>query len=249
VSAPTPDADRWLDATQDFRAPLLALVLLAVLAGYADAVALLQWDVFVANQSGNVVRTGMGLAGAYTEWQTALLSVVSFGIGGAVSYLVGRRTRRVAPPAARLLLTGGLLAAWLVLVAVVASGSETARVGSVALLALAMGVIATTFVRLGGIQVTTTYATGAVLRVGQGAARVAVGAPADRARARRAIGVTAAMLVSYAAGGAVGTAASTHLSDLVRSVPALVLLAAVAVLLRRVRIEERELVSRPGSPG
>jgi uncharacterized membrane protein YoaK (UPF0700 family) len=233
-SAASPsDADPWLDAAQDFRAPLLVLALLAVLAGYADAVALLQWDVFVANQSGNMVRTGMGLAGAYTEWQLALVSVVSFGLGGAASFLLGRRRHRVTPPALRLSAAAVALVVWVLVVALAGRADDATATAAIAVLAFGMGVIATTFVRLGGVQVTTTYATGAVLRVGQGLVRSTEG-PRGRTE-RRMLAVTMVMLVSYGTGGALGTAAVSHLDRVVRTLPAVAIVVTVALLLRRVR--------------
>lgn len=241
-------ADPWLDAAQDFRVPLVALVLLAGLAGYADAVALLTWDVFVANQSGNVVRTGMGLAGADTDWPAALVSIVAFGVGGAASSLVGRRPGRLVPPATRLLLAAAALVAWAAAVIAWQADGGLPFVPGVVLLAFAMGIIATTFVRLGGVQVTTTYATGAVLRVGQSSVAALGDPPAERARALRVVAVTVAMLLSYAGGGAVGTAAVHHLGVPWLAALALVLLATVGALLRRAR-HPGDASDRPPTPG
>jgi uncharacterized membrane protein YoaK (UPF0700 family) len=237
VGASAQQADPWLDAARDFRAPLAALALLAGLAGYCDAVSLLHWDVFVANQSGNVVHTGMGLAGADPAWPQALTSIVSFGLGGAASSLVGRAPGRLVPPAVRLLLAGLTLLVWAGLVALTPAADAVPALPAVAVLAFGMGVVATTFVRLGGVQVATTYATGTVLRALQSAVATVSGPAADRGRAARAGLVSLLMLVSYAGGGAAGTVAVRLLSRPWLVLGGLLLIAAVAALLRRARQE------------
>lgn len=236
MSAGAPDP--WVDAGHDFRAPLVALAVLSLLAGYADALALLQWDVFVANQSGNVVRTGMGLAGAEVagDWRLSLLSIASFTLGGALSVLVGRRHGRLSPHVTRLGLAALLLVGWLAVVVLVGDRTDAPAL-TLALPALALGLIASTFVRLGAVPVTVTYATGAVLRLGQTAARDATTSPSDaagRARRRQVLVVTLVLLVSYAGGGAVGTVAAARLGPAAHTAGVLVLMAAVVPLLRRV---------------
>ena len=97
-----------------FRAPAVVLALLALTAGFADGYALTRFDVFVANQSGNVVRIGMGAVGQYAAWDLALLSVLGFGVGGMLSWLLARvgGPRHWPIHVVRLMAVGMLVLAW-----------------------------------------------------------------------------------------------------------------------------------------
>ena len=214
------------DATVAFRAPLVVLTLLTLVAGFGDGYSLSRYGVFVANQSGNIVHVGMGVAGQDPNWTMSLLSVVGFALGGAVAWILARRSAAGHWPTVRLrlILGGTLVVVWWIVLMTVASddlvGLLSALVG-----AAAMGVLATALTRVAGLQAQTSFQSGTVLRSAQSLMSWAVDRRGGAHDDRRLVRIGLITVVSYAAGGALGAygQASLHASSL------LLVLAPIAV--------------------
>ncbi|GAB3160260.1 hypothetical protein GCM10027290_66070 [Micromonospora sonneratiae] len=150
---------------------MLALVLATGVAGFADAFSLLTYGVFTANQSGNLIHVGMGLAGRFPDWPVALVSIFGFCLGGGLATRIRHRVRRhrCAPPGWELVAIIGVVVLWAVLARVLAPWDW--RIGqhlvSAFVGAVAMGLLAVLFVRTSGAKTTTTYQSGTVLNIGE----------------------------------------------------------------------------------
>ncbi|MEV7331862.1 DUF1275 family protein [Micromonospora sp. NPDC093244] len=190
-----------------FRAPLFALTTSIVLAGVVDGFAILRYGVFVGNQTGNVVFVGVGLAGHLPAWQSALASLVAFGLGG----LLGAGLRRIpaagpiTPPTVELVVMLVLLVVWGLVDTGLDSGHDSSaeRTLLTALCALPIGILGGLVVRTSGVQTATSYQTGTLLRTTQGLAEWVFGR-GDTSRVRRLALIGLLCLVSYAVGGALG---------------------------------------------
>lgn len=197
------------DSYREFRLPLLVLAVSTFVAGLLDAFAFLRYGVFAANQSGNAVLLGVGLAGEYPAWPGAAASLVAFAAGaGATSRLRAARGRRA--PAARGL-AAAVVTVWLWAALNVlfeyGRGGPHPRVGLAAAGGFAMGCLATLFVRTAGIATTITYQSGTVAKTGERLAAWLTGPGVDRSAARRAALLGLLTLACYTAGGGVGTLA------------------------------------------
>lgn len=188
----------------------VALVLAAI-TGYVDAVGFTRmFDVFVANQSGNVILFGIGLGDADWEgvWRPAG-SMLGFVAGVAIGLLVARRLREgVRAPSLLAIET-------VVLLAVAAGAGDLAGrtapfdgVAGVLLLlgsAFAMGIQTDVIRRVAQVSVATTYSSGTLMKIGDELAGVVVRAALSPA-ARRALAVMGGVVAAYVAGAAAGTA-------------------------------------------
>jgi uncharacterized membrane protein YoaK (UPF0700 family) len=140
------------------------LLLLAV-AGFVDAVGLAETGrYFVSYMSGNTTQMGVSLG--YREWRSALmpLGLVALFVGGATlgTLIVEKAGRRGS--AALLFVEAALLAlAWL------GFGTPHPTLGLI-LLPVAMGLANIVTLRAGGPHPGTTYATGALVKLGIGIA-------------------------------------------------------------------------------
>jgi uncharacterized membrane protein YoaK (UPF0700 family) len=192
---------------------LALAVALAATAGFVDAFVFVNVvPVFVANMSGNLVRLGIA-AGLrdITETATAGVALLGFLTGAIVAtmHLDRRLVRGHSPSPAPLLVLETLLLLALALVAhtVTTADSVTARDYLVAGIgSTAMGIQAIALRRVGEIAVSTTYGTGAVVRLGE---KLALGARRatrpDDARRRITIAILSSVLVSYVAGAWLAT--------------------------------------------
>jgi uncharacterized membrane protein YoaK (UPF0700 family) len=204
------------DPTDEPSRALALAVVLAAVAGFVDAhVYLFVVQVFVANQSGNLI--GLGMATGQEDWHTASSTLVAIGafvvgvVGATTLLRRDQRAGRAARPhvllaveAAALLVLGfGLWIAdprlsdgWRLvdLIVIVVAGT-------------AMGVQSTSIRSVGRISVTTTYGTGALVRIGEKvAAPLRTGhGDADPLRIRT-IGVVVVVLCGYVGGAAVSAA-------------------------------------------
>lgn len=157
------------DDGKNFRLPALVLALLSLTAGFADGYALTQFDVFVANQSGNVVRLGMAFVGEYSGWSIALLSLLGFTAGAMLSWSETRWSRHSTARLQRLRLMAVALLILLWLVVVVglthspAAGPASAFIG-----AAAMGAMAAVITKVAGAQIQPTYQTGNITHAAEG---------------------------------------------------------------------------------
>ena len=222
------------------RALALAVVLAAV-AGFVDAhVYLFVVQVFVANQSGNLI--GLGMATGQEDWHTALSTLVAIaafvaGVIGATTLL--RRDAAAGRPARPHVLLAVEAGALLVLAVGLgildprlSHGWRLIDVVVIVIAAGAMGVQSTSIRSVGKISVTTTYGTGALVRIGE---KVAAplrtdGTPVDPLRLQT-IAVVVTVLVGYVGGAAVSAALGS--APWLVLVPALAMVAATVVAHRR----------------
>ncbi|MBV9840140.1 MAG: DUF1275 domain-containing protein [Sphingomonadaceae bacterium] len=144
----------------------VAALVLAAIAGCVDAIAWLELGgFFVSFMSGNSTRLGVALG--QSQWPLARFAfglVILFVGGVAAGNLIGERfgTRR-APV---------LLSIQAVLLAIAAALYGHGRYGyAPPLMALAMGIANTVFMRPDGSGVGITYMTGTLVRIGTGFAR------------------------------------------------------------------------------
>jgi uncharacterized membrane protein YoaK (UPF0700 family) len=204
------------EAKHHASAGLPIAVALAATAGFVDAFIYVGvTPVFVANMSGNLVR--LGIAGGNSDEHGVFAALVALGafITGVVlatSHLdshvrVGRHPR----PARALVLEAVLLASLAIIIRSAdiefSASIEPIDFVVVALGATAMGIQAVALRRVGQIAVSTTYGTGAVVRLGEKLALAA--RRADRpghVRRRVTIAVLGAVLVSYVAGAGLAAA-------------------------------------------
>lgn len=209
MATPAPDLTDPPEQRGSFRWPVLALAILTFTAGYADGYSLSRFDVFIANQSGNIVRAGMGIFGEYAEWRLALLSILGFAIGAGLSWFVAIPAVRVGWTVLRirLLVASALLAGWWLIALI---GGDTANTGLAAALlgAMALGILASAMTSVAGTPVQPTFQTGTVLNSARGIVLWAAGdATASRA-GRRLVILGVLMILTYALGGAAGALAT-----------------------------------------
>ena len=215
-------------------------MVLAATAGFVDAhIYLFVVQVFVANQSGNLI--GLGMTAGQEQWRnaaSALVAISAFvaGVAGATAHQRRDRERGRAPRTYPLLQieAAALLALAIVLGVVDPKLSDGWRMIDLAVIvvaASAMGVQSASLRAVGTISITTTYGTGALVRVGEKlvAPLRADRGPADAAR-MRTVTVLAVVLASYVGGAAVSAAlGSAHWLVLL---PALAMVGA-AIVARR----------------
>jgi uncharacterized membrane protein YoaK (UPF0700 family) len=217
----------------------MAAVLTGV-AGFVDAHIFVHvTEVFVANQSGNVVLFGIFLGQRrWPEVAAHLLSILMFGVGVAVGTTIHDRRRaegRPLRPDLILVVEAALLAALIVL-RVIDGPRELLEVDAmdypvILLGALAMGLQTVVIGKVGSVAVATTYESGAVARMGEEAA---LAGRSDGSAARRrhtaVLRVLVAVVASYAAGAALASALNRSPAWLLLP---LVVVAACAVAARR----------------
>ena len=225
------------DRLDQLRGPLPVAAGLAAVAGFLDAHIFVRvTDVFVANMSGNVILLGIG-TGELDGRRVAApaVALAGFSLGMGIATLVhdrrvrtGRRLRPDLVIALEVVLLG-VLAGLLAVVGGV--GDELDAVGYVvvAAAALAMGSQTAAVRRVGDIAVSTTYESGAVVRLSEDAvlSRVAL-EEAERARRRRVVRVVSVVVIGYCVGAAVAAALGT--TTLALLVPGAVLVGCAAAL-------------------
>jgi uncharacterized membrane protein YoaK (UPF0700 family) len=157
------------------RSEFVLALMLALIAGWVDAVGFLQLGgFFVSFMSGNSTRLGLGLGSSY--WREAGLAagLIATFVGGVatgslVGYHASDRYRRTV-----------LLASESALLAVAAGFHMAGKPGMATVpMVLAMGIANSIFHNNGEVRFGVTYMTGALVRVGQKIAAVAYGAPRD----------------------------------------------------------------------
>ncbi len=201
--------------TPPSRALALAVVLAAT-AGFVDAhVYLFVVPVFVANQSGNLI--GLGMTTGQEQWHdaaSALVAIASFIVGvlAATTFLRRDRARgvpaRVYPllqiEAAALLVLG--LGLWIV-DPTISHGWRVIDLLVIFVGAGAMGVQSASLRSVGSVSITTTYGTGALVRVGEKlAAPLRTGDAVPDPQRMRTVAVLAVVLGSYVGGAALSAA-------------------------------------------
>lgn len=195
--------------------PLTIAALLAAGAGFVDAAIYRNvTPVFVANMSGNLIRFGMAVGDPSAQvLASAAIALACFAGGVALAAsLIDRSVASRRPPAS----TGLLAIETIALAAAVAIAfvshvepSPRLTVAAASIVALAsagMGIQAIALRRVGAVAVSTTYGTGAIVRVGEKVALASRHAPNPHGvRRRRSILVLASVLAAYAAGAALAS--------------------------------------------
>ncbi len=200
------------------RRPRTAAVVLAGVAGYVDAFVFLRVaEVFIANQSGNLIVGGMAIGGSDVgDLVLPATSVVAYIAGAALAAALFDRPS--SQGRRRLLDTvSGVVVVLLAAGAGLAIAGEGRQVGPrttlvvviVAMTALSMGALATAVRRAGGVAVLTTASTGAITSIGVELGRRR-GGPDPAARTR--IARLAAVVGGYVAGAAGAAALADHTS-------------------------------------
>ncbi|HAN70072.1 MAG TPA: hypothetical protein DCQ36_00550 [Actinobacteria bacterium] len=205
TTPPTDDPTAPAGRVGLFRWPVIALVLLTVTAGYSDGYALGRFDVFIANQSGNIVRAGMGIFGEYDAWPLALLSMTGFAIGAVLSWLLGvpGARRGWVLIRVRLLATSLVLGLWWVAVIVVGNNDQKGILCSL-VGGMALGILASIVPEIAGTPMQPAFQTATVLNAARGLVQWVVGKGELEAGGRRLALLGALTILCYGLGGALG---------------------------------------------
>lgn len=193
----------------------MAAVLTGV-AGFVDAHIFVHvTEVFVANQSGNVVLFGIFLGERrWPEVAAHLLSILMFGVGVAVGTTIHDRRRAEGRPLRPdlILLAEAVLLAALIVLRVLDGPRPVLEIDAmdypvILLGALAMGLQTVVIGKVGSVAVATTYESGAVARMGEEAALAGRSDGTDTRRRHTAVlKILIVVVGSYAAGAALASA-------------------------------------------
>ena len=190
-------------------------IALAAITGYVDAIGFVHlFGVFPANQSGNVVLFGIALGSDHANdaWRPAL-AMAGFALGVLLAYRAGRHLpaghRRWTLLAVETVALAALaLAAGNVMHARAPMGGAN-EVLVLAVASVAMGLQTVALGRVSGVSVSTTYQTGAIVRLSESAADAVPGST-SAADSRRALVVLAIVIAWYAGGAALGALVARH---------------------------------------
>jgi uncharacterized membrane protein YoaK (UPF0700 family) len=185
------------------------------------------FEVFPANQSGNAVLLGIGLGrvSVVAAWRPAV-AIFGFGVGVALGIVLGRRLGR--PGRAELLVGLEILMLAPVAIVVLDTANPLVALEDVAaavlllLTSMAMGLQTEVIGRVAGINVATTYQSGAIARIAE--ATVARRQPGSSAPPWRALVVLCSVLAGYVGGAALGATLGSARGSLVVPVALLAVL-------------------------
>jgi uncharacterized membrane protein YoaK (UPF0700 family) len=182
------------------------LYILAITAGYVDAVSFFSSGVFTTNMTGNMIRLGGAIArrwfphvGETIGIQAPLLAIVAFAIGAAVAALTLRGKPSDTHVRRPLLIGIGV-----VLIVCGLLWPRVALGSLVDVLSVAMGVQSVVALRMGLKGVSTTYVTGTLI-----SAVMLLGEPAGQQDVR--VGIRDVFVWAVYLGGAVAGAAGEAL--------------------------------------
>src|SRR5258708_11800449 len=151
------------------RAGLASALVLALVAGYVDAFAILHFGVYASFMSGNTTQAGLqaGLDARSLAWWslTPIPAFVAGVVLGTLALSTGDTVRRM------LLIVAGLLA--------VSQIPNVPALPAVVTLSFAMGLMNTTVTRVGGQAVSLGYVSGGLNNLGQHLALALRGMPLD----------------------------------------------------------------------
>jgi uncharacterized membrane protein YoaK (UPF0700 family) len=220
VAAPSSRSAKNHRAKLNGALPLLAAPILALNAGYVDAISYLSMHVFAANMTGTVVLLGLALA----DWH---LYEAMFCLGAVVALLSGIITSRTL---VHLSQGSSLPLAVTALVLLADIGTSLFGRMTVFPLAFAMGMQNASITRFGGINLNTSFITGGLERLGE--------ALVERAGTSRRRITVKLLLISvpfaYALGAAAGAVSHRNLAQpLFVSVVGLLIAASAARWYRR----------------
>lgn len=146
---------------------VLLVLMLAAASGGIDVVAYLRYDVFVANQTGNLVIISLGITqgGQSDPVLPSLVSLLAFmvavfGTAAMRRWLVGRGSTDQRVRHRALMLEAALLAIAALLILIHADEHVEVRYGVIALLAISQGIQAVVLVRALGVAVQTVAING-----------------------------------------------------------------------------------------
>lgn len=195
-------------------------VALAATAGFVDAFIYQRVaPVFVANMSGNLIRLGMSAGGHDGKGTAAAIVALAGFVAGAITgsaHLDAHvRAGKPADPLTLLFIEAILLAALPVVIRVadIAYSPSIEPIDYIVIVvgSIAMGLQAIALRRVGQVAVSTTYGTGAVVRLGEKLALAATRTPRPLDHRRRiSIAVLTAVLVGYVAGAFVAASLSAN---------------------------------------
>jgi uncharacterized membrane protein YoaK (UPF0700 family) len=203
------------------------VILLCAVAGFVDAFAYLESDVFVANMTGNTVLVGIAIA--RQQWAPLwfrLGTVAVFFVGAMLGRMLLTVTagRQWAPLLAEALLVG------IACVALPPGGQALA-------LAAAMGVQATAVTRVGAMAINTVVVTSAIARVAERAADHFRPHPAASAATALQWRIQGAAWFGYFGGAALGALAAKWSWALLVPAAALGLMALMLLRAPRIGVE------------
>jgi uncharacterized membrane protein YoaK (UPF0700 family) len=199
----------------------------AGVAGYVDAYALIQFQVYASFMSGNTTRGGVEAAsGRFAIAALSLLAIVCFVLGAFIGVtLLHSLNRRAGRTVA--LIAAGLLAAQSLLDAV----SPLAWL-SVALLCVSMGALNSTITQIGGQAVNIGYVSGGLHKLAEHLALAWLRLPVDAAEGPKDTHLRRAVLIgglwaAFLAGAFLGTLAQYYCARWVLAFPIATLFVAV----------------------
>lgn len=203
-ASPTDDPTEPAGRSRLFRAPALVLALLTLVAGYSDGYALSRFDVFIANQSGNIVRAGMGVFGEYGAWRLALISIAGFAFGAVIAWMLGVPAARLGWTLvrARLAATVVVIALWWM--AALLLGGDSHGLACATLGAMSMGMLASVMTRIADTPVQPAFQTATVLNSARGLVQWVAGGQGTASAGRRLLLLGLLTIGCYAMGGALG---------------------------------------------
>ena len=145
---------------------LTCVALISALAGMTDAIGFMTLGSFVSFMSGNTTRAGVALVGGDLSVALPMLAAIAaFVLGNGCGVLLagrgGRALERVLSGVTVALVCAALLPGW--------------PAGQVMLAALGMGMLNAAVEQVAGLPIGLTYVTGALSRLGKGAARWILG--------------------------------------------------------------------------
>jgi uncharacterized membrane protein YoaK (UPF0700 family) len=208
-------------------------ILLALVAGYVDAYTLLAYGVYVSFMSGNTTQAGamIGRGKLFAALDTAV-AIALFVMGVLLgTWLTNSALRRSRP-----LLLGVIALVLAGVIAGVQYGSLASHAAaSIAILALAMGLMNTTFSHIGAEPVNLTFVTGTLTKVGHHLGLALRRAPLPDAEGpwdthlRRA-GLMARVWAGFLSGAILSGAASTYFGGWALLAPCLILLTSASYM-------------------
>jgi len=215
-------------------------MLLAGVGGFLDAYTFVGYKgVFANAQTGNIVLLGVDVQAA--QWRDALLHIppiVAFMLGVALAHLMAQPTVRkvVRRP------TRWVLIAEIVVLAIIAAVPGRAPIGVIpGAISFVSAAQVSTFRSLNGVKYTSTISTGNLRDLTAGIVTWRAGRDAV---ARHQATVLACVIVSFAAGAAVGGLCTRLIHHQAAWIPAAVLVTVLVTL-----ILETWRLERPDQPG
>lgn len=225
--------------------PLIAILCAA--AGAIDVIAYLSLGkIFVGNMTGNTVLFAASLVAR--DWREAGLRigvVIAFVAGILLANIVLRdlmsrneRRTRLATLAIEFALLCGLASA--------SSHAHTLRILLLVLLAMALGAQNDAFRNIAGLRVFTVHITGDLTNLGAAIANSE--SPGKNKPARRKVAIFFTTWIAYASGALIGAAGALNFAAKAMWIPACLVAAAAAIVIRSPNAPPKAALSQRGNP-